>query len=114
MRDYDMPLTRPDFVITGSQRDDGTVRLIASRALLQVDLEATFQRRMRQDPAELDPTYIGPVHGDYQLTAHMSHVVIVDAPDYPAAFRSLTGKWGEQDAREGRRGVGGIPELGPG
>lgn len=72
---------KPDFTVLGVKRPAGGVRLYASR-----DLDADFQL--------IDPAH-GPVH--WRLTTPMHGVLIIDMPDYSAAFARLFEIWANQD-----------------
>jgi hypothetical protein len=73
--------TDPDFTVLGVKRPAGGVRLYASR-----ELEADFQL--------IDPGH-GPAH--WRLTTPMHGVLIIDMPDYSAAFARLFEIWANQD-----------------
>lgn len=83
------PVTRPDWVMCGMTLPTGGVRLLASQQLNRADLEAIFDHRA---VFEFDPV---PLMTSYRiiLTTEMRTFVVIDAPDYPAAFQALFEQW---------------------
>lgn len=81
---------RPDWVMCGCPAPGG-VRLLASKDMTHAELEAQFDRAAPWDPCDFTP---GPVISQrITLTAGMRTFIVIDAPDYPSAFRVLFGQW---------------------
>jgi hypothetical protein len=105
---YEFP--RPDWVMCGMPQPGrmGWVRLIASKELNTAELQAEYSRPdIAYEPLFLDPS---SVRQRFFLTAEMRTFVIIDAPDYPSAFKSLFEGWTPEPAArpalgEGRRGI---------
>jgi hypothetical protein len=99
-----MSFPRPDWVMCGMPNFGGGVRLIASKELNRAELEAQFERPEIWD----DVAYALPpvVRQRYILTAEMRTFTVVDAPDYPAAFKSLFEGWSPEPAARTALGEG--------
>lgn len=105
-------LPRPDWVMCGGPNPGGGVRLIASKELNQAELEAQFSY------PEIRGLFLDPsgVSQRFTLTAQMRAITVIDAPDYPAAFKSLFEVWdpGAGRAPSARRPLGEGPrEIAP-
>ena len=83
---------RPDWVMCGAQNPDGRVRLLASKELTQAELREEMEYPDLPYPERL---FVNPfdVTQRFFLTAQMRSFTIIDAPDYPAAFKSLFEGW---------------------
>lgn len=96
-----MSLPRPDWVMCGAPGLGGGVRLIASGELNQAELEAQFSypdiRGLFLDPSGVSQRFT--------LTAEMRTFTVIDAPDYPAAFKALFEGWTPEPAA--RHALGG-------
>jgi hypothetical protein len=115
--------TQPDWVMAGIPAPNGAgVWLLASKELTYAELTAQFDRAPDMywdDPRDVIP---GPVVGQrIALTVTMRTFVIIEAPDYPAAFTALFEHLqpGPGPARPGiEQGRPAIPpqrpEIGPG
>jgi len=80
---------RPDWVMCGCPARGG-VRLLASKDMTHAELEARF------DWADINMgTYLSPHLRSQRitLTAGLKTFVMIDAPDYPSAFRALFEQW---------------------
>ncbi len=93
------PLPSPQFNITGGETEDGWVRLIASRDLRDTQLE--MDAHWPEDDAW--SVFPSPAFTVYTLSTQMHKFIMVDAPDYPAAFRGLMEAWARQDAADPSR-----------
>jgi hypothetical protein len=81
---------RPDWVMVGTTMPSG-VRLLASKELTHAELEAQFDRAAPWDAYDFS---IPPVVSQrITLAAGMRTFIVIDAPDYPSAFRSLFESW---------------------
>jgi hypothetical protein len=78
----------PDFVIVGSPAADGGVVLLASQELNDAELRA----EVPLPDVTAWPALAAP-KPRYFITAQMRTYVIIWAPDYPAAWRSLFEHW---------------------
>ena len=88
--------SRPDWVMVGMPGPAGGVWLIASKDMNQAELRAEFDRAMLDDGWDVIP---GPVtRHEYTLTASMRRFTLIEAADYPAAFRSLFDRWTPEPA----------------
>jgi hypothetical protein len=103
-----MSYPRPDWVMCGMPQpgDTGWVRLLASKELNQAELTAQMQY------PETFGIFPAPsiVTQRYTLTAEARTFIVIDAPDYPTAFRSLFEDWTPEPAArpavgEGRRAI---------
>jgi hypothetical protein len=106
-------LPRPDWIMTGMPNPDGPgVWLLASKKLGAGVIRGRFDRApdMWLDNGDKAP---GPVTGrNIRLLVELRDFLIIEAPDYPAAFRALFEKWSpEPDPRPQLEP--GRPELGP-
>lgn len=82
---------RPDWVMCGGPTPGG-VRLLASKDMTYAELEA--QRDLPDIDVwadDLFPKMLPPLR--IKLIAGMKTFVIIEAPDYPAAFRGLFEQW---------------------
>jgi hypothetical protein len=103
-----MSFPRPDWVMCGMPMpgDGGWVRLLASKELNHAELTAQMQY-----PETLGLFLdLSAVTQRYTLTAEARTFIVIDAPDYPAAFRSLFENWTPEAAArpaisEGRRAI---------
>ena len=81
--------SRPDWVMCGMPHGVG-VRLLASKDMTHAELEA--QRDLPDtDPWGSWPSALPPLR--ITLTAGMKTFTMIEAPDYPTAFRALFEKW---------------------
>jgi hypothetical protein len=112
MVDYatDIEFPRPDWVMYGTPAPRGNgVWLVASKELNSADIDARFHR-----PDLLDQfDQFGPVPGPatskrVRLVVEMRNFIIIEAPDYPAAFAHLFAQWSPEPDQAA------VPELGPG
>jgi len=102
---------RPDWVMCGTPHAGG-VRLFASKDMTHAALEANFGRHVIDD-GTLSGAW-GPVISQrITLTAGLKTFIVIDAPDYPTAFRALFEQW-TPDPGE-RAALPGVPaiEAGP-
>ena len=78
---------RPDWVMCGTPHGAG-VRLLASKDMTHAELSADY------DWGEID-VWSPPVLRSQRitLTAGMKTVIMIEAPDYPSAFRILFEQW---------------------
>jgi hypothetical protein len=96
---FQMAMPKPDFVITGSTRPDGSVRVIASRSLTYQQLTATYN--YMQVPGEfLEAPYSIPASYDVELSSHMHDLVIIDAPGYAEAMSAVWEAWAQKDREQ--------------
>ena len=81
---------RPDWVMCGTPTAGG-VRLLASKDMTHAELEAQFGYQ-DIDIGLMDPL---PVMTSQRitLTAGLKTFIVIDAPDYPSAFRALFEQW---------------------
>jgi hypothetical protein len=87
--------SRPDWVMCGVTLPSGGVRLIASKELTRADLEAQWERAYPQfDTWEVLSPPFG--HARITLTTEIRGFVMIEAPDYPAAFKALFEDWAPQ------------------
>lgn len=103
-------MPRPDWVMCGVPLPNGWVRLLASRELNQAQLAAEFERAQVVDDGDLLPTWGPLVQQRIALTTEMRTFTVIDAPDYPTAFRELFKDWtpgpaGHPAVTEGPRGI---------
>jgi hypothetical protein len=98
-------------VMCGMPGHDGGVRLIASKELNTAELRAEFSRAaLTYEPLFLDPSSVSQ---RYFLTAEMRTFTVIDAPDYPTAFKALFEGWTPEPAA--RPAIGdGQREITPG
>jgi hypothetical protein len=93
---------RPDWAMCGMPNPAGGVRLIASKELNTAELEAHLSfpeiRGLFLDPSTVTERYT--------LTAEMRTFVIIDAPDYLSAFKSLFEGWTPEPADRPALGEG--------
>jgi hypothetical protein len=82
---------RPDWVMCGCPTAGG-VRLVASKDMTHAELEMQFGYQDIYDGG-LTAAYALPVSRRVTLTAGMTTFVMIDAPDYPTAFRALFEQW---------------------
>lgn len=106
-----MGVPRPDWVMCGAPNPSGGVRLIASKELNRAELEAQFEYEDIWDGGLFAPAGLTPVgrvlrSHRYSLTADMRTFVVIDAPDYPSAFRSLFEGWSPEPASRAAIGEG--------
>jgi hypothetical protein len=110
-----MAFPRPDWVITGMPNPDGPgVWLVASKDLNSAEVKAVIDWL---PDLEIDWDVIPgrPWRHEYTLTAVMRKFVLIEAADYPAAFRGLFEHWNpEPDARPGIEPPGPHRQLDPG
>lgn len=101
--------TRPDWVMCGAAMPTGWVRLIASKELRQAELEAKFEYVRGHSPYWIDGDIGGiPLMTSAKVTLTVEFrsekphfLIIIDAPDYPAAFAELFRVWSPApDVRE--------------
>ena len=92
--------TQPDFVICGAPLASGWVRLLASKELSKAELEAQFgfQDVYDDDYESLIPDAVMATSVKVSLTVEFmtwkqKAFVLIDAPDYPSAFRALFEDW---------------------
>jgi hypothetical protein len=111
-----MDFARPDWVMTGMPAPDGRpgVWLLASKELTRADIESVSERApdmWLDDPRDVLP---GPVISRrVTLSVGMRHFIIIEAADYPTAFRDLFARWSPEP--EPRPAIGpGLPEIAPG
>jgi hypothetical protein len=99
----------PDWVMVGMPHGDG-VRLLASKDMTRAGLQAEYDRQFARIGIVDLPI---PVPPRITLTAGMLTFVVIDAPDYPAAFRALFEQWTPGPGQ--RAALPGIPaiEAGP-
>lgn len=83
----------PDFVIVGTPRPEGGVRLIASKELTRAELDVQIDTQDIFDVEYLDPVSIQVTGTRYCLTADFRRFVVIDAPDYATAFTDLFRYW---------------------
>jgi hypothetical protein len=103
-----LEFARPDWVMVGMPAPRAGVWLAASKELTSAELKADVERALLRDEfADFDLPFPGPaIRADYTLTAVMRQWVLIEAPDYPAAFRALFEKWAPEPRAR--------PQLGPG
>jgi|SRR5262252_6840796 len=93
---------RPDWVMCGGPHPPG-VRLLASRELTEVELRAEMDWL---DPVDPWATFPGIPVARYFLTAQMRQFILIDAPDYPSAFKALFEKWSPEPGQRPALGMG--------
>jgi hypothetical protein len=93
---YAEPRSRPDWVMVGVSHDGG-VTLYASRELNYAEL--VYE-------ADYDEAFFGyeaavavKTSARHRLTADLRTFVLIQAPDYPAAFTRLWGVWSPETAK---------------
>jgi hypothetical protein len=77
---------RPDWVMCGCPAPGG-VRLLASKDMTHAELEVAYDWA---DTGRWPPI---PRGQRITLTAGLKTFIVIDAPDYPSAFRALFEQW---------------------
>ena len=81
---------RPDWVMCGCPAPGG-VRLLASKDMTHAELEAKFGYQ------DINIGLLDAMHvldsRRITLTAGLKTFIVIDAPDYPSAFRALFEQW---------------------
>jgi hypothetical protein len=96
----------PDWVMCGVPWNGG-VRLLASKEMTHAELDA--QRDLPDiDPWGSWPKMLPPLR--IKLTAGMKTFTMIEAPDYPSAFRALFEHW--TPGPDEHAAIGGIPAIG--
>lgn len=103
--------TRPDWVMCGGPNPAGGVRLLASKELNQAELEAQFEYRDIWDGGPFGPVGLTPIGARLTsqritLTTEMRTFTVIDAPDYPSAFKALFEDWSPEPAARTAIGEG--------
>lgn len=101
---------RPDWVMVGMPQPGGKVWLIASKDMNEAELRAEIDR----GPDLLFDSEIfpgQPYRHEYTLTASMRRFTLIEAADYPAAFRALFEQWTPEPAAGPAALPAGPPEL---
>jgi hypothetical protein len=80
---------RPDWVMCGTPGPLG-VRLLASKDMTHAELEAKFDHVMADTGWDVFPHSVSQ---RITLTAGLKTFIVIDAPDYPSAFRALFEQW---------------------
>jgi hypothetical protein len=81
---------RPDWVMCGCPAPGG-VRLLASKDMTHAELEAQFDWGPDTDTWGFSPPVLRGQR--ITLTAGLKTFIVIDAPDYPSAFRALFEQW---------------------
>lgn len=91
------PSPSPEWVMVGIRISPDRVRLLASQEMDEVELrsERLDLRPLfdRQDPFGMDSSADYFARTKYYVTATMRTYIVVEADDYPAAFRTLFAQW---------------------
>jgi hypothetical protein len=100
-----MSWPRPDWVMCGMPQpggETGRVRLLASKELNHAELTAQMEY------PETFGIFPAPsiVTQRYTLTAEARTFIVIDAPDYPAAFKALFEDWTPEPATRPALGEG--------
>lgn len=106
-----MGFAPPDWVMCGMPLPDGRVRLIASNQMTHAELSVKQDYPYVWDESP-EPFTIGPITRTITLTSGMRTYVMIEADDYPAAFRALFEQWRPGPGE--RAAIGGQPAIGPG
>jgi hypothetical protein len=83
---------RPDWVMCGGPGPCG-VRLLASKEMTKAELSVDFGYEDRFMGLDLFDPLPWPRSRRITLTAGVKTFILIDAPDYPSAFRALFEKW---------------------
>jgi hypothetical protein len=112
--------TGPDWVMVGGPLPDGSVRIIASKELSEVELRTRVEHTVYRKG-------IGPVaEQHFLMTCDMGSYLMVHAPTYADAFQHLFTQWSPDPGQQpkprpieamreihGRYGIETPPELLP-
>jgi hypothetical protein len=95
---------RPDWVMCGMAGPAGGVRLLASKDMTHAELSADY------DWADIGP-WSPPMLRSRRitLTSGLKTFIVIDAPDYPSAFRALFEQWTPGPGE--RAALAGIPAI---
>lgn len=74
---------KPQMIICGMPRPDGTYRIYASA---------------EPNPAKIEIEYSSQAGYNYELGARMQNMLIIDAPDFGSCLRRLGEIWANQEA----------------